>query len=274
MPDVDDPENKDQGTPTEEDVISDLTGGAEKPAVEPEPSEPGKPAEGGEETPPKQDGPIYEVEGFEFTPTWLKDAREKVDNYQHWDAVHHKKGLDLNQREEELKTKEELTESYRKDAEDHRELKAILDAHPEAQKLFNQIRTIVQQGGGQLRVEMKQLEEKFDAREDALKTKDAIANLKGRIPDFDYEPVKSFLDSIDWDNREQVIEFQHNAYKGSQLKELIQKALAEQSQKDARTPRTPPLSLQAGQTTPDEFDQLSAEEQEASIVRDLVEGKL
>ena len=179
----------------------------------------------------------YEIDGVKFKKDQFKEMYDKWENYKNWDAAHHKKGKELNELKAQLEKEKGEVEEVKGLAEEYRQARAVLEANPEA---YNYLQELIQKGGGEASPRIKAVEDWVEVQKEDLATEKAMVKLQKQIPDFDYDSVKEYMENVDWDNKEDVLKYQYNSWKGSRFDEELQKKLAEAVKKAPKS-TTPPI---------------------------------
>ena len=209
------------------------------------------------------EGVEYEIDGVSFTKDQFKEMYDKWKNYKNWDALHHKKGKELNELKSQLEKERGEIEEIKELAEEYRQARAVLEANPEA---YAYLQELIQKGGGEASPRIKAVEDWMEAQKENLETEKAVVKLQKQISDFDYDQIKNYMEEIDWDNKEDVLKYQYNSWKGSKFEEELQKRLAE-AMKKAPKSITPPIK--GGSTKAPEKETVDYEDQDDLVNKAL-----
>ncbi len=205
----------------------------------------------------------YEIDGVKFSKDQFKEMYDKWQNYKNWDALHHKKGKELNELRAQLEKEKGEIEEIKELAEEYRQARAVLEANPEA---YSYLQELIQKGGGEASPRIKAVEDWIETQKEDLATERAMVKLQRELPDFNYDAIKDYMESIDWDNKEDVLKYQYNSWKGSKFDEELQKHLAEAAKKTPKA-TTPPIV--GGSTKAPEEETVEYEDQEDLVNKAL-----
>lgn len=179
------------------------------------------------------------MNGITFTASQIKKWADLDKNYKNWDAAHHKKGMELNKRERDFLEK---TKTFEKDlaaGKEYAQLRRVMDANPAVREY---IAKLIADPQSQVAVMMRDMEEKFTSREKQAQEREAIAELKAEMPDFDYDSSQQILQQFDWDNPKDVLKASHYLRLGMNLDKVVEQKLIKAGQIKAKAPKVPPLA--------------------------------
>jgi len=216
-----------------------------------------------QDEPGSNDDVEYEIDGIKFTKAQFQEMHDKWKNYKNWDTLHHKKGKELNELKAQLEKERSEIEEIKELADEYRQAKAVLEANPEA---YEYLQELIQKGGGAASPRIKAVEDWVEAQKENLATEKAMIKLQKEIPDFDYDNIQEYMESIDWDNKEDVLRYQYNSWRGSKFEEEVQKRVAE-AMKKAPKSTTPPIV--GGSTKSPEPEVVDYEDQEDLVNKAL-----
>jgi hypothetical protein len=185
---------------------------------------------------------VYEVDGIEFTGTRLKELveleKKYKENYEGWDADHHKRGQELNRQESELKKKESELEKDLALGREYKSLRAIFDANPQ---IRDYVKQLISTPEAQMRPMIAQIEEQVKEKFDAVDFREAMVNLKIEYPDFNQDALDKLMAGFDWDKPYEQYKALYLMAKGLNFDEEVNKRVAIALQKEKGRHGAPPL---------------------------------
>lgn len=224
----------------EESSIIFEPGAANEPGNQKDPPDPGTP-QGPQAPDSSTPAPQYEIDGIQFNAEdvkrWSESDKGKGQNEENWKANLNRRGQELNDREATLKQRETITETNQNLLAEYQQFKSVVDANADARKYFEQL---VKDPQSAMQPALKKIQDKIDARFDALDVKDADIKLTRDFKDYDPEVCEKALAGFDPDDPYDVNKLKYFAWKGMNLEAEIQKRIA--SGQVNKGPALPPLA--------------------------------
>jgi len=160
----------------------------------------------------------------EYDPEVFAKIADAVEKGQKWETSYHKKGETLNRERATIMAERKEIEENKKLLNEYREIKKAIEANPAAysamQKALNEQQSAIPPA-------YKDLENKTRELEQTMAYDRALRDVTREYEDFDENTIRNFSLEYDVNNPKDMLSLYYNAWKGSQLSDLIEKAKGE-----------------------------------------------
>lgn len=166
----------------------------------------------------------YGGKSREFDPEIFDKIVGSYDKGEKWETSYHKKGEAMNRERAAILAERKEIEENKKVLDEYRKIKKAFEMNPKA---YAEVQKALNEQESAIPPAYKELETKTRELESNMAYDKALREISREYDDFDEKVIRDFSYEYDVNNPRDMLALYYNAWKGSQLPDLIEKAKAE-----------------------------------------------